>query len=263
MELRNEALLRMREPYEQALHVLVLDSYLRLQTVSDVSPFELLGLIAVCGWSQRLWTFQEGRMPREPSRKWFAFKDKSVDLLQACERPASLIATIPSHTVNFELLYGHNQTQWIDMVGVCCDDSYLHSVEFHGKSLCSRATSRKEDEALCIGAGILRLPKSYMKEILDIEDGDERMAKIWAKLPAVYVGVAFSKSPQRLKIKGFRWASATFNGHLSLSDKDWEGPNGCWDAPLALISPAGLVITRSAFIPEFGDTSCHRMMMRF
>lgn len=262
MELRNEALLRMREPYEQALHVLVLDSYLRRQPASEVSPFELLGLIAVCGWSQRLWTFQEGRIPREPSRTWFAFKDKSVDLLKECNQPMSLIPTIPSHTVNFELLYSHNQTQMIGVAGVGFDDNHLHSVEFLRKSLRTRATSRKEDEALCLGGGILRLPRPYMKGILDIENGDERMAKIWAKLPSINVGVAFSKAPQKLKIKGYRWAPATFMGHLNLSDQDWEGPNGCWDAPPTFILPTGLVITRSAFIPQYGETSCHRAMMR-
>lgn len=101
-----------------------------------------------------------------------------------------------------------------------------------------------------------------MKEILDIEDGDGRMAKIWDKLPSIDVGVAFSKAPQKLKVKGFRWAPATFMGHLKLSHKDWGGPNGCWSAPPALISPAGLVINRSAFIQEYGEKSCHRIMMR-
>lgn len=101
-----------------------------------------------------------------------------------------------------------------------------------------------------------------MREILEIVDGDERMAKLWAKIPCINVGVAFSKAPQKLKIKGFRWAPATFMGHLNLSNTDWEGPNGCWSATPALVSPAGLVITRSAFIPEYGEKSCHRTMMR-
>ncbi|KAI7775871.1 uncharacterized protein LA080_006162 [Diaporthe eres] len=262
MEPRNEALLRMREAYEQALHVLVLDSYLRRQPASEVSPFELLGLIAVCGWSQRLWTLQEGRTPRDPSRTWFAFKDRVVDVLKECNQRAPLIPTIPSHTVNSELWSSHNQTQLIGAAGLGFDDNYIHSAEFLRQSLRTRATSRKEDEAICLGGGILCLPKPYIKEILDSEDSDERMAKIWAKLPSINVGVAFSKAPQKLKIKGVRWAPATFMGHLYLSNKDWEGPNGCWSAPPALISLAGLVINRSAFIPEYRGKSCHRTMMR-
>lgn len=128
LELRNQALLRMRAPYEQALHVLVLDSYLRRQPASEASPFELLGLIAVCGWSQRLWTFQEGRIPREPSRAWFAFQDKSVGLLKECDQPVSLIPTSPSHTVYFELLFAHNQTQILGVARLGFDDNHLHSV---------------------------------------------------------------------------------------------------------------------------------------
>ncbi|KAK7987189.1 hypothetical protein PG988_002177 [Apiospora saccharicola] len=127
-KLRKEAILRMREPYEQALHVLVIDAYLRSHVASERSPFEMLARIQVCAWSQRLWTFQEGRIPRGTSRTWFAFKDKSVDLFNELDlRNASLIPTLPSRTVYEELLFGHNQTQVIGEEKVGFTEDLLHS----------------------------------------------------------------------------------------------------------------------------------------
>lgn len=260
-ELKRKALLRMREPYEYALHVLVIDSYLRCHLVSQSSPSRILALIAVCGWSQRLWTFQEGRIPRKPARTWFAFKDKSIDLLAECSKPFTLMPTLASNLVDRKLLYDHHQTQLMD-AGLGFKDFLLQSVESLRTSLRTRATSRREDEALCLGAGILRLPTQDMKEIIDTTDGDIRMAKIWANLPIINVGIAFSRAPTKLRTKGFRWAPATFMGNLNLSHYDWEGPNGCWRAPPASIAPGGLVITLPAWILSLGVASCRGAYMR-
>ncbi|KAK7994360.1 hypothetical protein PG991_015948 [Apiospora marii] len=255
-EVRRKAILRMREPYEQALHVLVIDAYLRSHNASETSPFEILARIQVCGWSQRLWTFQEGRIPRGTSRTWFPFNDKIVDLVTEVDLSKfSLVPTLPSRTVHDELLLGHNQTQIIGEAKVGFNDDIIYSPLNLRRSLASRATSRNEDEALCIGGGIVRLPRDYMEEIVHLEDGEARMARVWAKLPKLHAGFAFSKAPRKLNIDGFRWAPATFMGDLTLSSPDWEGPNECWDAPPPSLSPAGLTISRPAWQFLSGDVS--------
>ncbi|KAK7976394.1 hypothetical protein PG989_014857 [Apiospora arundinis] len=43
-----------------------------------MSPVEIVALIRTSAWSQRLWTFNEGRLSGE--RLWFQFQDKAVNL---------------------------------------------------------------------------------------------------------------------------------------------------------------------------------------
>lgn len=113
-----KALQRLKEPYEEAGSALVIESYLSRHSGSGVSPFELLARIASCSWSPRLWTFQEGRLPTEPARVWFAFRNRSVDLLHELNVPYSHFPTLASHTVHLGLLFGHKQTQMIGSPGI-------------------------------------------------------------------------------------------------------------------------------------------------
>lgn len=261
--LRKEAILRMREPYEQALHVLVIDAYLARHVALQASLSELLARIQICGWSQRLWTFQEGTMPRLPSRTWFAFNDKSIDLF-VLYKHTSIIPTLASNIVDSELFEGHDQTQFKGSAGLGYPHDYIRSPVALRQSLISRSTLRKEDEALCLGGGILQLPKSYLAEIIDLQDDHARMAKIWAKLPALHAGMAFSKAPEKLNARGFRWAPATFMGNLRLSSKEWEGPNECWDAPSPSLSTKGLIISRPAWKILHADVSyCSKILTEF
>lgn len=122
--LKTEALLRMREPHEQSSKVLVIDSYLRNYTAFQVPLIEILAQIAVCGWSQRLWTFQEGRMAAIPARVVFAFKDRLIDLLDELKTPHCHFPTSASHAIYFELLSSHRQTLLHVSAGLKEEDLY-------------------------------------------------------------------------------------------------------------------------------------------
>jgi hypothetical protein len=67
----------MRETYDRALAVLVLDTYLQAQISRGLSSLELIMRVACAPWQRRLWTFQEGALAR---RLLIQFKDKSLDL---------------------------------------------------------------------------------------------------------------------------------------------------------------------------------------
>ena len=265
LDLKTEALLRMREPYEQATHVLVLDSYLRKFSAAQVSQSELLARIAVCGWSQRLWTFQEGRLPQSPARVIFAFRDKLVDLFVEVLTRNRLIPhfpTLASLTVHRDLLFGHRQTALFGPAGLGFDQEFGFSMSAVREALRTRQTSRAADEALCIGGGILKLPESDMREIIQA-NAELRMIKIWHKIKAIPTGIVFSKAPHKLETKGYRWAPASFMGSFNMSLQDWEGPNSTIHTGLAAVTTSGLLVKLPAWKPGVGDASCQEALMEF
>ena len=261
-ELKMEALQRLKEPFEQAASVLVIDSYLRCHSATQVSPFVLLARILACGWSQRLWTFQEGRLPTEPARVWFAFKDRSIDLKEI-NIQYTHFPTLASHTVVLDLLFGHRQTQMIRVSGVSfAEKDLFQSVEALRASLRTRTTSQADDEGLCIGT-ILRLSRDRMRKIT-LANGNVRMARVWDELPVIPVGIAFSKAPCKLNVKGYRWAPKSFMGSLHLDSREWEGPNGTWSGPLTTsILPGGLAIRRPGWVLGVGKPSSQRWLLRY
>ncbi|KAK7914061.1 hypothetical protein PG985_011764 [Apiospora marii] len=247
IKLREKALLRMREPYSKASHVLVIDSYLRRNSADGASPSELLARIEVCGWSHRLWTFQEGRMPRLPARTWFAFNDRNVDLIVELKDFLDGLA-LSATLIEYHLLTLHNQTQVSELSGSWgLQDRVRDPVELR-YSLMSRSTTRKEDEALCLGGGILQFEEDDMTELIGLSDGDRRMAMIWAKLSPISTSIAFSNAPRKLRTWGFRWAPATVMRDMELSSLDWQGPL-CDSVCLpSVLSSAGLTISRPAWM---------------
>ncbi|KAG7103635.1 hypothetical protein HYQ44_017723 [Verticillium longisporum] len=242
-DLRRIALGQLRKPYEQAADVLVLDSYLRRQISEGRTTSELLAVIALCPWSHRLWTFQEGRIPRQPAYVWFSFQDAVIDLSSRLRTPEPNFPTRAARTVSLRLLLGHQQTR--ASAGLLPDE-HLHHPSVLRQVLAGRRTSRSEDEALCIST-LLNLAPDVADKII-CSAGEARMAAIWDHLPTIPVGIAFSKSTKKLNISGFRWAPSTFMGDSDTSLKHWEGPNGTWAAPPAQATPTGLAIHRPAML---------------
>ncbi|EGY22075.1 uncharacterized protein VDAG_03515 [Verticillium dahliae VdLs.17] len=242
-DLRRIALGQLRKPYEQAADVLVLDSYLRRQISEGRTTSELLAVIALCPWSHRLWTFQEGRIPRQPAYVWFSFQDAVIDLSSRLRTPEPNFPTRAARTVSLRLLLGHQQTR--ASAGLLPDE-HLHHPSVLRQVLAGRRTSRSEDEALCISS-LLNLAPDVADKII-CSAGEARMAAIWDHLPTIPVGIAFSKSTKKLNISGFRWAPSTFMGDSDTSLKHWEGPNGTWAAPPAQATPTGLAIHRPAML---------------
>ena len=66
---------KLRDPYDRAQHVLVIDSYLRTTQSRGLSPLEIFARVSCTSWTQRLWTFQEGRLG---TRVWVCFADQII-----------------------------------------------------------------------------------------------------------------------------------------------------------------------------------------
>ena len=73
---KTEALEKMRETYEDATHVLVLDPSLEGWDSSKYYALESMVRMFTCGWMQRLWTLQEGTLAQ---RLWFQFSQGPVE----------------------------------------------------------------------------------------------------------------------------------------------------------------------------------------
>jgi hypothetical protein len=236
--LRDKALERLRDPYVLAIKTLVIDGYLERQEASGASSTELIARVNVCGWTQRLWTFQEGRLPKHV---WFSFKDKCVNLYKEVDRWRDTFSRIPplaSHEVELMVISNHTATMIypgiFDAVGVS-------SVTVLRGALKTRSTSVQTDEALCL-ASILDLD---MKSILDAPP-EARMKAFWSLVPKVPTGLALSRARRKLPMRGFRWAPESFMGQMRQAD--WGGPLGVDSAYDARLTAHGLVVSLPALL---------------
>src|SRR2546423_1526267 len=73
------ALKKMRQVYEQARSVLVLDASLQSYSTASMDALEVLARIFTSKWLTRVWTLQEGALAK---RLWFQFADKALSLAE-------------------------------------------------------------------------------------------------------------------------------------------------------------------------------------
>jgi hypothetical protein len=67
----------MRRTYQDARHILVLNSRLQFYRRNEICVIEGLSRLFLSGWTSRLWTLQEACLARTV---WIQFKDQAVDL---------------------------------------------------------------------------------------------------------------------------------------------------------------------------------------
>lgn len=233
-ESRNLAISAMRETYERASAVLVLDSYLQVQDSRSLGPLELIMRAACAPWQRRLWTFQEGALARQ---LLLQFEDIAVDFDQTFwqdvwngekyENP--LPQTLASTVFEIRGRRGISE-QRAD-----------RTLEELSNALAFRTTSITGDEAVCL-ATILNLDIS---KILSIprKDTAGRMKAFWQSMTTIPVSSISSPGP-KLQERGYRWAPATFLGgqraKLPLGD-----PN---NTRYASLTPSGLEFSCDGFI---------------
>ena len=199
--LKNKSIAKLKQVYEEATHVLVIDSYLQSVQSEDVTDLEILMRIFASGWTRRLWTLQEGVLAKN---LWFQFADAAVDFDALTKRWR---------------LYGDVSFQEGMFLGTIqnCIESILafrHNEGFSGRSyahrlanaLRCRSVSVPSDEALAV-ANLLDvdLSKVFEKQV------KPNMKHIWEAMDTVPAGVVFARG-SRIKEPGYRWATSTFLG---------------------------------------------------
>lgn len=217
------ALRQMGKAYTDAQHVLVIDN--ELQSFSlDCSDEEKLARVLLSGWMQRLWTLEEGVLGRD--RLHFQFHEKAF--------------TFPAHWAERHMLHNHNESYnnsplvLMDALTIfnnaiperpSLDTSLTRynlgvrtNTRIKGgdyyttpnpmvmtRSLQLRATTKYEDEPLCVGS----LFHLSTRAIAACKTRKERMYKFYEllahfKLP-VSSSILFTNEP-KLDCDVFRWA---------------------------------------------------------
>ena len=203
-EAQRFAIERMRETYEDAEAVLVLDSWLLSSKLDSRPDEEILTQIFASHWNRRLWTFQEGALAKS---LYFQFSDGPYDLDQGIQRLERRKDLVLDHTLR-PAIFARN---WSLRRFV---QSHQNG-DLHAKILSLfatfryRQTSVASDEALCLGT-ILGLSISNILKAIP----EERMQIFWSMIPKVpvdflfYDGATFDK-------EGLRWAPRTLLRSIS------------------------------------------------
>ncbi|KAF2642224.1 hypothetical protein P280DRAFT_468657 [Massarina eburnea CBS 473.64] len=191
------AMERMRQTYESANAVIVLDKWLLSSKAIGTSDAELILRISFSVWNRRLWTYQEAALART---LYFHFQDSIFNMDEAFFRLCESEDRVMTDT-----LMGDIYKRYMS----------LRTFKWHGKSLATklkviidacmlRATSVHTDEALCLGA-LLNLD---MAQILEAPP-QARMQKLFSLLPPSEVPINILQFSDTLPTQAFRWAPRT------------------------------------------------------
>jgi hypothetical protein len=244
---RKLAISKMKETYQDAARVLVLDTQLMHTPINPQRwqssgtddarvgfAKEFLLRIALSGWMRRLWTFQEGAIARELD---FQFANGSLNLRQLLlaikgDRTALTRQVVSSVMILRALAYPlDRELQLVHLLG----------------ALRWRSTSHAKDEAVCI-ATLLELPAEVFLD-LPLE---KQMPHLLTAIGSVPTSLLFSHGP-RLNVPNFSWAPQSFlNSHdiLDLGNAR-DGFGLCSGSGFTAKLP-GWVITQQGVTPPSG-----------
>lgn len=204
-EAKNKAMVQMKDIYQQATCVLVLDASIRLYGSEGMSAEEACARILVSGWIRRLWTLQEAALPADQRRVWFQFRDQAVNFDSLWQQlfksfntdlgRIGLIGNINWRMRTLRAFFNRDSN-------VPGGDLATVEVAFQHRSV-----SVSSDEPLLIGT-LLGLD---VAEILNGSD-ETRINRMWSLMSAAVCGVPknilFRLGP-RLREQGYRWAPTT------------------------------------------------------
>jgi hypothetical protein len=205
----------MRETYENAAAVLVLDAWLTSCAIADLSPDEVLMRIFQTTWNRRLWTYQEGALAK---LLFFQFKDGVVEI----DSYWSLR--------NFKKQNGGHA------------DILRHITPTLG----TRTTSVAEDESLCL-ATLLDLDMHRLMQTPPMS----RLECVWGMVDVVPSDILLG-GHDTLDKSGLRWAPksllttpSNFNHVGRYSPIQMQNIE---EIPLARVTPSGLRFRQSGIV---------------
>ncbi len=219
------ALTKMRQVYEDASSVLVLDVALQSYSTTSMDPLAILARIFTSRWLNRVWTLQEGALAKQ---LWFQFADKALSLV---ELKATMEAIWPNNLqqkiIFFDIRYEIDRIeQFFQTKGYDGTGPNLRTLD---EALLHRGITDPSDEPLCIGT-LMNLPPQPILapaegtvKTLNLNDDigkderhelrlhlrDVRMRVVWKllaeKLKVLPAQIIFFEE-SRLSARGFRWA---------------------------------------------------------
>jgi hypothetical protein len=199
------AISMMRETYQNAVAVLVLDGWLQTQRIAGLPDHEVLMMIISSAWNSRLWTLQEGVLAQN---LFFQFDDAVYNIDEGLRRllhestdPVlrwTLSPAISERVYEFRGFSRTNVPAW----------QKLNALR---AALSTRTTSVETDEPLCLAA-LLGFNRAQSMKITQA-DPQDRMRIFWSLMEDIPHMLIFDDYP-RLKIQGYRWAPRSFLGKI-------------------------------------------------
>jgi Heterokaryon incompatibility protein (HET) len=234
----------MRRTYEEAHHVLVLESSLRCWDTESSDLIETAVRIFTSPWLRRLWCLQEGAFAK---RLWFQFQDRPVELAEIFGEfravyqsrnfsQKEIVFSIMSIYKSLRLFVRESPN--LSMAPPITLDTILLALRYRGVSVAS-------DEPICL-VNLFDIDAN----ILIGQDGGT-MPRFWRALcesQRVPRSIVFFQGP-KLHDEGFRWAPATLLGAerlLPLIRPDYLEPATFSQKGLMVRFP-GVVISRPVF----------------
>ena len=203
---KNQVLAQMRDIYEQATCVLVLDASLRLCESEAMGPEETCARIIASGWMRRLWTLQEGALSADKGRLWFQFREQAVNSHPLWQKMNILFNSDMCRRGLALAILGRMRTFTNFFDRETGADIATVEVAFEHRSV-----SAPSDEPLLIG-NLLGL------DVAGILNGSDetRIYRMWSLMPASVHGIPKSilfRLGPRLKEEGYRWAPSSMLYH--------------------------------------------------
>lgn len=254
LEARNAAIRQMRETYESADAVLVIDGGVRMIS-TVVSDEELFMRIACSGWVRRLWTYQEMILAK---KLFIVLADGIVNLAQAeksilhyIRNPdtgamsgSSYSSSIALEASAFLRTLRTKPLEGLDREGpaprLTVDfDSVWEGVQW-------RTTSRMSDEPIVLATVL----DEDVGLILDLP-AEQRMQKILSKQSTFPPYMIFAPIP-RMSESGYRWAppSLMIPGSMDASKMHHNNTLGSWHPEGLLVSFPGFVLNVKDLFPN-------------
>ncbi|KAI1448494.1 hypothetical protein F5Y02DRAFT_376426 [Annulohypoxylon stygium] len=238
-EAYNQALIRMRQSYEDAYKVLVFDGYLLGENVLAM-PFDEVALRVICSpWNRRLWTLQEGMLARTLI---FQFRDTYIDLGPWLQRQNGYSTTLQS------LMFCNTWRSYASLRVFETEPTRKMNIKQAKKALNFRSTSVSDDEPLCLG-NLLGVDAESVARAGS--NGDpaririERMKLIWKSLPQQFSSTIFWNA-EKMNDEGFRWAPASLMGYghgnasTCSEEAHWEMGRGL------IVTLPGIIFSRAS-----------------
>ncbi|KAL9091244.1 MAG: hypothetical protein Q9159_001539 [Coniocarpon cinnabarinum] len=204
-EARSKSIALMYTTYKDAHRVLMLDRELQSITTSHMEETEIADRVLSCGWTRRLWTFQEVVLAQHP---WIQFADGPQDLHALAHNIERIANSASDHDLRQQTLAkGLYRGLW----GLISTEKQFNLSRVV-RGIEDRLVTRPSDEPLCI-APLLGLDV----EPIARAKGKDRIKAFWEGIAKSQHGIPKNiifAPIRKLRFPGFQWAPLTLRHRM-------------------------------------------------
>ena len=196
------AIKKIRLVYQNAQHVLVLDSGLMSYASRPLEVTEQVARIFTSSWVRRLWTLQEGALAKS---LYFQFADQSLSLKALHGQLSNMGLEMRHRSFYFDVVHEFLRLAsffYFKQLNVAKADLAVLD-----EALQYRGVTVPTDEPLCIGT----LMELDLDAIVNVQPEENRMQKVWELISSggIPAQVIFFEE-KRIDSPGWRWAPSSF-----------------------------------------------------